>query len=240
MNSQEVIEIDLVDLWRIFVKKWYIMLLAACLVAGVYWGYAEKMVAPKYVSTSTLYILKQQDDSEKQNSSNTASDFTLALNVVKDCTYLLKSHSVLDTVIADEELNMSYTTLYNSISTNNPNNTRVLQVTVEVDSPEEAKKIVDAVCKVGVDRIETAMGFRQVNVYEEGTLRLNRSNGASFRNMAVFGLAVAFLIYAVYVIRFLFDDRIRTDEDIEEKLGLSILGSIPDANTMRRRKKRQK
>ena len=38
------------------------------------------------------------------------------------------------------------------------------------------------------------------------------------------------LAYSVFLIVFLLDDRIRTEEDIERYLGLSILGNIPNGN----------
>ena len=50
----------------------------------------------------------------------------------------------------------------------NPEDTRILEVTVKADSPKMAKAIVDRICTIGAARIEDAMGFQQVNVYELG------------------------------------------------------------------------
>lgn len=99
---------------------------------------------PQYESTATLYILRQ--DSEQSGSSSVSSDFSLALNVVSDCTYLLKSHSVVAAVIDELHVAIPYEELSKSISTNNPDNTRILEVSVKVGSPELAKSIVDSIC----------------------------------------------------------------------------------------------
>ncbi len=235
MNQDERTGIDPLDLWRIFVRRLPIMILAACIVGGIYWGYTEWVVPPSYTSVSTLYILKQQNEEETVSDNSTASDFSLALNVVNDCTYLLKSHSVLDAVIANENLNYSYNALYRSISTANPRDTRVLQVSVTAESPELAKQIVDAVCEIGVDKIEEAMGFQQVNVYEQGTFDEERSNGATTRTIVTVGAGAALLIYILFVVLFLLDDRIRSDEELEKKLGLTILGRIPVAHAKGRK-----
>lgn len=61
---------------------------------------------PQYESTATLYILRQ--DSEQSGSSSVSTDFSLALNVVSDCTYLLKSHSVVDAMIDELHLAIPY------------------------------------------------------------------------------------------------------------------------------------
>ena len=97
------------DLWSIFVHRLLIIILAAAAsVAGLY-AFNKIMYVPQYSSTATIYILRQGNES---NTTDTNNDFSLALSVVNDCTYLLKSHTVLDQVIQDLSLNLTYEDLY--------------------------------------------------------------------------------------------------------------------------------
>ena len=128
------------------------------------------------------------------------------------------------------ELQTGYKALSESVSTSNPENTRILEVTVESDSPENAKRIVDALCEIGQEKIAEAMGFQQVNLYEYGTLSSKPCNTTSMTTYLLAGVIAAILVYSAFLIVFLLDDRIRTEEDIERYLGLSILGNIPNAN----------
>ena len=221
--------ITIKHLLRIFTRRLWIMVLAAVVCAGGLFLFNQLTYKPAYNSTATLYILRQ---GEKDQSYNTDSDFSLALKVVNDCTYLLKSHAVVDTVIESMGLDMTYNELYKKISTSNPDNTRILEVTVEADTPEQAKQIVDNLCQIGQEKIAEAMGFQQVNFYERGTLNNKPCNKTSLSIYVLIGLAAALVVYAVYLIAFLADDRIRTDEDIQQYLGLSILGNIPNADSM--------
>ncbi len=161
---------------------------------------------------------------------NTKTATTNYMKVVNDCTYLLKSHTVLDEVIGRLHLDVSYEDLYDCVSTSNPEDTRILEVTVRSDSPENAKRIVDQVCTIGAQRIEDAMGFQQVNLYEFGTTDPEPCNRTGLTTFLLAAIAAALAAYIVLLVIFLMDDRIKTDEDIQQMLGLSVLASIPCAD----------
>lgn len=220
-------EITLKDIWDIFVRRLWAMLLAAVIAVSGLFAYVQLTYTPRYQSTATLYILNLDNE---DSISSTYNSFTLALKVVNDCTYLLKSHTVLDEVIDELELDISYSQLYKSVSASNPEDTRILEVTVEADSPEEAKEIVDAICSIGPEKIREAMGFDQVNLYEYGILNTKPCNTTGVMTYVLLGVIAAVIVYMIFLIAFLLDDRIRTEEDIQRYLGLSILGEIPNAD----------
>lgn len=220
-------EITIKDLWNIFTRRFLLMVLAAVTAISGVFLVSSVAVEPRYTSTATLYILSQDD---YDSLSYTSESFSLALKVVNDCNYLLKSHSVLDEVIAELDLDITYGDLYDSVSIKNPENTRILEVTAESDSPEQAKEIVDAICSIGPAKIREAMGFDQVNLYEYGILSTRPSNSLGLMAYMLIGVVAAVMVYAVFLLAFLLDDRIRTEEDVQKYLGLSILGVIPNAN----------
>ncbi len=219
----------LIDLWKIFVRwLWAIILAAVVVVSGMIF-FVHMTFQPVYSSVATLYVLRQENSLNESN----IEDFSLALNVVNDCTYLLKSHAVLDEVIEQLSLETPYEQLSRTITTSNPANTRILEVRVAASTPEMAKKIVDCVCQVGAQKIEEAMGFKQLNLYEYGTLNKKPSNKVSRTTYFLVGLFAAVFMYLAFVIYSLFDISLRTDEEIEELLGVSIIGDIPNADAHR-------
>ena len=226
-NNEKVMEsIDFKALFDLFVKRLPVMVLAAAVAVGLFFAYDTFTYEPQYESTAVLYVLKQNTDGTDLSSS----DFSLALQVTSDCTILLKSHSVLDATIEELQLNTSYEKLYSSVTTSNPANSRILNVVVKSNSPENAKRIVDKICEIGVEQIEQAMGFRQVNFYEHGTYNPKPCNRTSLMVYLVIGVAAAVVVYLIFAAKLIFDDRINSDEDIEKFLDLAIIGVIPDAN----------
>ena len=94
-----------------------------------------------------------------------------------------------------------------------------------------AKRIVDRICTIGSQRIEDAMGFQQVNLYELGTTDPNPCNSTRMITFAFAGIVAAVMMYVFFLIIFLLDDRIKADdENLERYLGLSVLGNIPNAD----------
>ena len=223
-NNTRVITLE--DLWNLFIQRILVIVLAAVIAAAGYFAVDMAMYDPQYSSTATLYILRQ-GDGENTSSGEAANELTLALRLVYDCNYFLKSRTVLNTVIEDLGLDMSYSQLYARISTANPANTRVLEITVQGDTPEQAKAIVDRICQIGPVKIKEAMGFSQVNLYEYGTLPTAPSNRPGVMTCGIVGVAAAVITYAVFLLMFILDDRMRTEEDVERILGLSILAEIP-------------
>lgn len=224
------------DLWDVFLHRLPLMAASALLSMVLVFAVVSITFTPKYVSTATLYILKQQSDTTSASSAE--SNFSLALDVVNDCTHLLKSHAVLDEVIEKLELDISYEDLFECISTSNPEGTRILEVNVESTSPKQAKKIVDCLCQIGEKKIDNAMGFHQVNLFEYGIIDEKPSNRLGILVYMLIGVAAAVLCYSVSVIVFIFDDHIKDDEDINKHLGLTVLGDIPNSDESGKNKRK--
>ncbi len=222
-------QIMLEDLWRILVERWvWIAVVAVLFTVGMF-ALDRATFVPQYESTSTLYLLRQESADDKVASSM-VSDFSIGLNVVNDCTHLIKSHSVLDETIESLGLNATYEQLEKSISTFSPEESRVMEVTVVAGSPQAAKAIVDKVCEIGRERIKDAVDFDQVRVFEKGTLEEKPCNVKGMSTFICFGLIAAILMYCFFLTLFLLDDKLYTDEEIERYLGLSVLGDIPSVN----------
>lgn len=195
--EKELPLLTLGDLWRIFRKCWAVMLLLATLAAAGLYA-LNYLLPPRYASTATLYILRQSS-----NDQQISEDFSLALNVVSDCDHLLKSHSVLDAVIENLSLDISYKDLRACISTNNPDSTRILEVTAEAETPARAKAIVDSICTIGTDKIRQAMGFAQVNLYEYGVWDSEPCNRMEPLHCVLAFAGTAVLVYGLSLLSFL-------------------------------------
>lgn len=227
-KNQQIITFK--DIWELLLHRLIIILLVTALAVAIFFVYTKATYRPLYQSTATLYIAG--DDSYEGNSSADAyNSYTLALKVVNDCDYLLSSRSVVDQVIQDLNLKIDYSTLQGRISTNNPQNTRILEVTVQAETPELAQQIVDRLCEIGELKINKAIGSNHVHLYEYGTISSFPCNKTPTTTYVIVGTVAAVLTFGLCLLVYLLDDRIRTVEQIEQALGLSVLGDIPDYNS---------
>ncbi|MBQ1371606.1 MAG: hypothetical protein IIY70_01620 [Oscillospiraceae bacterium] len=239
-EEKDTIVVSLSDFWAVFTRHIFWILLVGLLAGAAVYGCGiyEQNKKPVYKSTATLYILKQ----ETGNYDYTQSDFNLAMNVVNDCVYFLKNNAILDQVIKD--LNMkdqySYSNLRSAISTNNPTGTRVLEVSVRASKADDAKKIVDTLCRVASEKISSTMGLNQIKIHSWGTLPTVPSNTVSIKRVVFAGLCASFAMYLLFLILFLSDDKVRTEEDVQHYLNLTVLGVIPNVQEVESKKFKKK
>ena len=228
-NTQQIITFK--DIWELFLQRLVIVLLVAALSVAVFYVFNKITYTPMYQSTATLYI--SGDDSFEGNTSADAyNTYTLAMKVVNDCDYLLSSRSVVDQLIQEMDLKVAYNILQGRISTDNPANTRILEVTVEAETPELSKKIVDRLCEIGEEKINEVMGANYVRLYEYGTHSFLPCNKTPISTYVIIAVIAAVICFGVCLLVYLLDDRIHTTEHIEQVLGLSVLGDIPDSNVI--------
>lgn len=233
-ETKNTIEISVKELWDVFVQRLVILVLVAVIAVFGSFLFDRITYEAQYESTASMYILRD-NASMSTSTADAYNEFNLALKMVNDCTYMLKSRTVLEAVIDELGLDYTYEQLYKRISTENPENTRILEVTVQGDSAEQAKRIVDRLCEIGQANIDDAMGFSQITLYEYGNLPEKPCNKTGLTMFLIIGVAAAILTYGVFLVIYLLDDRIRSEEDIERYLGLTVLGEIPDLTDSRKR-----
>lgn len=232
-NKNRATEISAESFWKVLLQRWWILLLVGAISFGAMFLYSTLTFTPKYESKAEIYILYQGSEDDKA-----ATDYQVSLLIVKDCTYMLKSRKVIDTVIANlqEKYNdmdyLTYAGLVASISTNNPEELRFLEVSVKAKSNTHAKLIIDELCAVGVETINDNMrNEEQAHVYSLGTLPGEEEycNSPSPIKMLLISAALVALLYIVFVVIHLHNDRIGSQEEIESRLNVIVLADIPDA-----------
>lgn len=225
MNNNNESNIKFSDLVYLFMSRLWVLILVAVIVSGSIFTYKYVTYEPLYKSTGSIYILRQGEDSSGADYNQ---NFSLALSVVSDCTKLLTSRTVLNEVIEKNALPYAYNELSNMITITNPSNTRYLEISVLSESPEQSKIIVDSICEIGKGQIVSVMGFNQVNIVDEGTLPTDPANTKYSYAFILGGLAAFILTYIVFMLFFIFDDRISDPDALEKYLDVSVFALIPN------------
>lgn len=224
--ENNTITITPASLLKVLTKRFWILLIVGVLSFAVMFLYTSLTFVPQYESTGRLYILRQPGENDSQQNA----DYQVSLLVTADCAQILKDHVVVDAVIEELGLDMTYEQLSRNIAVENPAETRILYVTITAGDPAGAKNIADKVCEIGADVITNLMGEDQAKFYGEGKLSDEPSNTPSVLIMGLISLALMLVVYAVFYILFMGNDHIGSGESIEERLNVSILGDIPNAN----------
>lgn len=221
-EDDDEIEIDLLELFYALRHRWWAILLAMVIGAGAAGVYTKKLIAPHYQSTSMVYVLS------KETTLASLADLQIGSQLTKDYSVIIKSRPVLQEVIDKQNLAMTTDELGEMITIDNPKDTRILSITVEDIEPMRAKAIVDEVTKSASNYIGDIMEMVPPKVIEDGVVAVKPSSPSVKKNAAVGGLGLAVLVCGLICLKTVLDDTIKSEEDIEKYLGLSVLAVIPD------------
>lgn len=218
----EEIEIDIKDiLYQLLDKLWIIIF--ATVISGLFVTIGTKLlVEPTYESTTKLYVINRQDTSKV-----TSADLATGSQLTKDFQILVKSRPVTEQVIAELNLNISHEQLVSNIAVTTPEDSRVLEITVTYTDPYTAKKIADTLGNVSALKMVSILEMEKANIIEPGNVPYGAVSPNIVNNGLLGGLLGGLIVAAIFLIRYFMNDSIKTTEDVEKHLGLTILGSIP-------------
>ena len=240
IRQNDEVEIDLLGLCLMLLHHLPVILPAALLTALCAFLYTSLFLSPTYQSTTQVYILNRTD-----SNTITYNDVQLGTQLTSDYAQLIRSRYVLEEVIQTMNLPMSYEGLSGMVSVSNPEDTRIISITVTDTDPVRAMEIANAVREAAGEHIMNVMDIQAVNVVETANLPTHASGPNTTRNILLGGMLGAVIVAGILVVRYLLDDTIKTTEDVERYLELSVLAVIPlnegetDGKKKRRKAKRR-
>lgn len=220
-ENNDELEIDLLALFFHLVEKakWIIAsALLATLLAGLITMF---FIAPEYEATAKLYV-KEAKDQVVDVSSLTTSD-----KLAADYVQVFRNWHVHEKVISTLNLPYSYVEIQRMLTISIPTGTRIIEITVTSDSAQEARDIAMAYAQIAPAFIEAKMETSRPNIFEEARVPTSPSSPNMMTNLIVGFILGAVVATVVFVVQFVADDRVRTAEMLEKRLGLATLGMMP-------------
>jgi capsular polysaccharide biosynthesis protein len=221
--QNDVITIDLVELF--FELRKHMLLLIMSLIIGGGLGYAVSkfVMVPTYTSTSIIYVMS------KETTLTSLADLQIGSQLTADYKVLVTSRTVMENVIKKLGIEgMDYLSLRRKITLNNPNNTRILNVSVLDTDPKRAKALTDAVAESASDYIADIMEQDPPKIIEYGEIPLKKTGPHTGKNTAIAAMLFFMIAVAGVTISMITDDTIKTQDDIDKYFGLPVLASIPE------------
>ena len=222
-------ELDLLALFYRLLEKIHWIILLAIVFAAIAAGYVMKFAIPVYQATAKIYIVGS-------DSTISLADLQIGSNLAADYQEVFKNWHVHELV--KERIQSSYSNekLSKMISVSNPANTHILYVNATSTDPAEAKLIADTYAQVSREFIATKMDMREPNIFEEAKLPTVPVSPKKVRTIILGFILGALLASVIIILRFIFDDRILTAEDVDKVENLVVLGAVPLQGKKKHRK----
>ncbi|HFU4137996.1 TPA: YveK family protein [Streptococcus suis] len=229
MNNQEAntIEIDVLSLLRTIWRKKFLILLTAILTTGLAFAYSAFLATPQYDSTTRLYVVNQSSDN---GAGITNQDLQAGSFLVKDYKEIILSQDVLKNVTTTLGITED---IKDKITVTIPTDTRILSISVRDSDPNQAATVANTLRDEAAKKIIEVTKVSDVTTLEAALPAEKPSTPRTKRNLALGFIAGAFLATALVLVLEVLDDRVKRPQDIEEGLGMTLLGVVPQAEKLK-------
>lgn len=232
MDNQEkdLIQLDIMLLIKSIWEKKILILLVTVLFTAVSLAYSIFLVTPQYSSTTKVYVVNQTKDDK----AITTQDVQLGSLLVKDYKEIILSNKVMEDSAEKSGLGITAKQLAGKVSVDAPKDTRIISITVRDKDPQVASQLANTVKEVSADQIKDVTKIDDVTTLEEAKAATSPSSPNIPKN-GILATVLGFIIAVAGVVLFeLLDDRIKRAEDIEDGMGLVLLGVVPDTKIGKR------
>lgn len=223
-------EIDLKELITFVKGKIGILITITALVCILGCIYGLFIQKPIYKSDTTIIL------SGNETSGITQSELQINKNLVSTYAEIVKSRRVLNQVINDLNLELSYGELSSKVSVSSVNNTEIIKISVEDEDPIKAKNIANVTAYHFTKEVVELYNLNNVDVLDEAIEAKNPYNINVIKQVVIYFILGFILAAGVLFIIYYFDRTVKSVEQVEQKIKLPILGSIQEFNRGVKRK----
>lgn len=219
-------EIDLRELFDYFKSNFMWIIVTVILFIGIGNVYTILTRVPMYKGNTTIVLV-----SENKNESYNQNELQLNKNLVGTYSEIIKSRNVLSQVIDNLGLDTTVESLSKNVSVEAVQNTEIIKISVGADDPEVAARIANEIANVFATEIKKIYKLNNVSVVDKAVKSNNPYNINYVKdNIIYIGLGLVLSCGLIFVL-FYFDTTIKTSEEIEKKLGLTVIGIVPKVET---------
>lgn len=221
------IDDDVIDLLPFLLKlkaKWKLCILGLIIGAVIAAAYATFLVKPQYQATSMVYL---------RNSGTTVSlqDLQIGSQLTNDYEIIFKSRPIMEKTIKELDLDMTSNQLANTISIDNPDDTRILQITATAETPELARDIANSVTEGGMAAV-LEIESQNPYVIEEAVINPIKVGMSRTKMTLIGGFAGLFGVIGILFAMYVISDKVKSADDVERILGLPVLSIIPEDKSL--------
>ena len=215
-------EIDLVEIWRVF-KKHIVSVVVCMVVSGlIMLGVSSFVLTPKYASDATIFLTpKVVENVIDYNSMN--SNQKLVNNVVS----LMTQDNLMNDVAS--ELNFSSgAALKNCLTVKNIPDTELVTVTAVTDDPKLSKEVVSKTVSMFIKSMKQNLNVSNIEVVDSPEVN-NHAVSPNIMKNTVLGILLGFVVACARIVMIVLTDKtIKTKAEAERFFGYPVYIELPN------------
>ena len=211
--------LELLHLLRKHLRLVVLLPVACALVMGVY---SYLFMRNTYTASTSMYVLALNQDATASTSLST--DLSASQMISNDVSTLLTSDRALAETA--EDLALDDLSAYD-VSVTSETTSRVIGLTVTGPDPQTAADVANRLVANVSGIAQEVMSIESVNPIDQATAPEAPSGPNRPLYVAVALMAGLFLAVAIVVVEDMLNTKVRGQEEVEELLGIPVIGRIP-------------
>ncbi len=215
--------IDLMQLVRMLLRKWFVIVCSGILAAIIGFSYANFFITPLYRANATMLV----DLRNSVHDDLSSEQINVAQNYVSTFAYIMKTNTVLEPVIKELKLNESVASLASKLQISEVEDTLLIKISINYADPDKALAIIKAIDKIAPEVINQRITSGYIIEVESPTV----SGGPVTPNVTrytVLGGVMGVIISAVILLVIIFlNNKVRSVAELQSTVDLPLLGVIP-------------
>lgn len=233
MNTNELFEIDIFKLLKVFWRKALVIILVAVIFASASFAYTLFYISPSYDASASFYVNNSSLSVGGTKLTISNSELTASSALVNTYIFILQSRTTLEDVIAKADLPFGYQTLSGMITITPVEDTAAFTVRVRSSSPTRSEQIANTIAEVLPQRISEIVDGSSVRIVDYAIVPSHRSAPSYFRNTIYGLLAGAVLAMGIIAVRFMINEQndtvIHSSDELRQLYpDIKVLALIPD------------
>lgn len=222
-DVREMEEIDLLELFRAILKH-IKLIIVLCILFGVGGFFGTKLlITPTYTASTSIYLTPQISESGSLDYNSQMANSKLVSNVVE----LMTQNNIMSEVAKNVGLE-SAESVKKVVKVSNDSDTEIITVTATTNNPKLSKYVANDTVNTFITRMQKNLNVSNIEVVDKAKLSYVPS-GPNVKKNTLLATMVGFVLGCGYaVLRFLFDNRLRTKEEAEKYLGIPVFCEIPE------------
>lgn len=216
--------IDLLEVLAVVRQHVLIIVLVTVLAAAAGFGVSRFLLVPQYEASALMIVNTRQD----ATANVTSDQITSATKLVSTYSIIIKSDTVLQQVINNLGLTLTYEQLHERVSVSAVDDTQVMKITVQSDNPEWARQVCEQITAISPDVILESVEAGSVKLISQASVDPDPVSPNVMRNTAVAALLGLVVSVGIVILREMLDNRIKTEDDVRKYLDLPVVGVIPN------------
>lgn len=224
--NKEFIKIQ--DIVNVILKRWKMICLITIISTLAAFFISFFLISPKYAASTKVFIGKESNNQGQEQSYNN-NDVSMYQKLLKTYAEIIKTNDLVERAIISNDLNLKSGNILNGLTVTPRADTQILEIKYTSGDRKLARDVVNSVTNEFIKSSKELIPNGNVKIIE--SVKVPESPVSPNKNLNIsvtFLLGLMTSIGLSFLLEFM-DNTFKTREQMEEILGLPVLGAIPNS-----------